>query len=142
MHPKRLTPTDVHVGQSIRAHRLIARMSQAELADKIGVSFQQVQKYEKGVNRVGAGRLMQIAGVFGVPVNALFEPHADISPGKAKPTSAPVKLLADQSALKLLASYTDITDRAVRRGVTQLVDVIARAARRAKAQGRAAQRAD
>jgi transcriptional regulator with XRE-family HTH domain len=138
MKPKRLTPTDVQVGQSIRAHRLIARMSQAELGEKIGVSFQQVQKYEKGVNRVGAGRLHQIAGIFKVPISTLFEPQADISRGKPGVSAAPVKFLSDQSAVRLLASYSDITDRGVRRGVFQLVDLIAKAARKQRKQGRGA----
>lgn len=134
MKPKRLTPKDIQVGQSIRAHRLIARMSQAELGEQLGVSFQQVQKYEKGVNRVGAGRLHHIAGIFQVPVNALFETLMDTSTGESSATAAPVKFISDHSAVRLLASYSDITDRAVRRGVSQLVDVIAKSARKQRKQ--------
>lgn len=73
---RRPNSTDREVGKSIRAHRLLAGMSQSELGRKIGVSFQQVQKYEKGTNRVGAGRLPQIAEILGVPVGALFKDHA------------------------------------------------------------------
>src|ERR1700743_1717333 len=81
--------TDTEVGESIRAHRLIAGMSQTDLPHKLCVSFQQVQKYEKGVNRVGAGRLPEIAGIFNVPISALFNDHAETSSGKGKENAAP-----------------------------------------------------
>ncbi len=117
---------DGEVGESIRAHRLIAGMSQTDLANKLGVSFQQVQKYEKGVNRVGAGRLPQIAGIFNIPISALFTEHADTSSGRGKASSAPVKLITDPNVLRLLTSYADITDRAVRRCIAELVERIAK----------------
>ena len=101
-------------------------MSQSDLASRLGVSFQQVQKYEKGTNRVGAGRLPLIAEIFNIPISALFEAYADAAPGKLTASAAPVKLIADKSALKLLGSYTDIPDPAVRRRLLQLVDEIAR----------------
>lgn len=129
---KRVSPADIRVGQSIRAHRLIAGMSQSELAAELGVSFQQVQKYERGINRVGAGRLLEAARVFNVPINVLYEADADAFAGAATGGRAPVHLISDKSALKLLAALADITDRGIRHGVSQLVDVIARAARKAK----------
>jgi transcriptional regulator with XRE-family HTH domain len=132
MTTKRPSSIDIRVGQSIRAHRLIAGLSQSDLADKLGVSFQQVQKYEKGVNRVGAGRLLEIARVFNIQINALFEAHAETFADGAVAGRAPVHLISDKSALKLLAAYADITDRGIRRGVSQMVDVIARASRKAK----------
>ena len=124
---KKRSPTaaDTEVGESIRAHRLIAGMSQTDLANKLGVSFQQVQKYEKGVNRVGAGRLPQIAEIFNVPISALFNDHAETSPSRGKATAAPVKLITDPNVLKLLTAYADITDRAVRRCLADLVERIA-----------------
>src|SRR5437773_5878356 len=64
---------DVDVGRRIRAQRLVCRMSQTELANALGVTFQQVQKYEKGVNRVGAGRLAKIADTLTVPVSFFFD---------------------------------------------------------------------
>src|ERR1051326_3380144 len=64
---------DVEVGQRIRIQRLAAGLSQSELAERIGVTFQQVQKYEKGMNRVGAGRLTMIARVLNVPVGSFFD---------------------------------------------------------------------
>jgi len=132
MTTKQPSSIDIRVGQSIRAHRLIAGMSQSELADKLGVSFQQVQKYEKGVNRVGAGRLLEVARVFNIQINALFETHAETSPIGAIAGRAPVHLISDKSALKLLAAYADITDRGIRRGVSQMVAEIARASRKQK----------
>jgi transcriptional regulator with XRE-family HTH domain len=116
---------DSEVGESIRAHRLIAGMSQTDLANKLGVSFQQVQKYEKGVNRVGAGRLPQIAEIFNVPISALFNAHAETSSSRGKASSAPVKLITDPNVLKLLTAYSDITDRAIRRCIAELVERIA-----------------
>src|SRR6516164_965266 len=64
---------DVDVGRRIRAQRLVCRMSQTELANSLGVTFQQVQKYEKGVNRVGAGRLAKIADTLRVPISFFFD---------------------------------------------------------------------
>src|SRR6202521_1966027 len=72
-HAKAPEPKDREVGQLIRAQRLVCRMSQTELANALGVTFQQVQKYEKGVNRVGAGRLARIADTLGVPISFFFE---------------------------------------------------------------------
>lgn len=104
-------------------------MSQGELAKQIGVSFQQVQKYEKGTNRVGAGRLPQIADVFGIPVGALFKGSVDASPGKRTAGDVPVKLVSDATTVKLLAAYADITDRSIRRNLSELVDRIAKSAK-------------
>ena len=111
------------MGASIRAHRLLAGMSQGHLAKEIGVSFQQVQKYEKGTNRVGAGRLPQIADILGVPVAALFTEQAAGG-------SVPVTLVADADAVKILTAYAEITDRSVRRHLSELVDRIARTAKK------------
>src|SRR5437764_1073672 len=71
---------DIDVGRRIRAQRLVCRMSQTELANNLGVTFQQVQKYEKGVNRVGAGRLARIADVLSVPVGFFFS--GDMTPSQ------------------------------------------------------------
>jgi transcriptional regulator with XRE-family HTH domain len=114
---------DREVGASIRAHRLLAGMSQGYLASKLGVTFQQVQKYEKGTNRVGAGRLPRIAGILGVPVGALFMDHAGT-------VSVPVRLVTDNAAVKMLTAYAEITDPSVRRNLSELVDRIARSAKK------------
>jgi transcriptional regulator with XRE-family HTH domain len=65
-------PVDVHVGSRIAARRKLLQLSQTELADKLGITFQQVQKYEKGVNRIGAGRLFSIASILGVDINYFY----------------------------------------------------------------------
>jgi transcriptional regulator with XRE-family HTH domain len=72
MSAKTPDPVDIAVGHRIRVERLSRGMSQTVLADQLGVTFQQVQKYEKGVNRVGAGRLTKIAEALGVPVSTFF----------------------------------------------------------------------
>jgi transcriptional regulator with XRE-family HTH domain len=131
---RRPNAMDVQVGQSIRAHRLIAGMSQDELGGHLGISFQQIQKYEKGKNRVGAGRLSQIADLFDVPIDALFEAHADTARGNGR--AAPVRLVPDRSTLRLLTSYSAITDRTMRRNIIQLIDGIAKAARATKRKSR------
>jgi transcriptional regulator with XRE-family HTH domain len=116
---------DVQIGESIRAHRLIVGMSQSDLAGRLGVSFQQIQKYEKGMNRVGAGRLPQIARIFKIPISALFDVNADTSPGKSTGTT-PVKLIPDRSSLKLLTSFGDIGHSKIRHSLVGLVDAIAK----------------
>lgn len=70
---RRADAVDKHVGQRLRALRLTAGMSQEKLGEHLGLTFQQVQKYEKGINRMGASRLYEIAGIFGVPIAALFD---------------------------------------------------------------------
>ena len=119
--------TDIQVGEAIRAYRLIAGMSQQALADRLDVSVQQVQKYEKGTNRVGAGRLPQIAKILNVPISALFDPHANASPGASAASAVPIALIPDKSALQLLNSFAGITNSAIRRGLVDLADAIAKA---------------
>ncbi len=104
---------DIAIGRAIRAHRLIVGMSQSDLARKLGVSFQQIQKYEKGTNRVGAGRLPQIAKIFNIPIGALFDANANTSPGKSM-GAVPIKLIPDRNTLKLLAAFGDIAHREIR----------------------------
>jgi transcriptional regulator with XRE-family HTH domain len=127
---KRPTSADKQIGESLRAHRLAAGMSQGDLAKRLGVSFQQVQKYEKGTNRVGAGRLPQIAEIFGVPIGAFFKATMDVSPGKGTGSAVPVKLVTDTATVRLLTAYAKITDRSVRRHLSELVERIARAAKK------------
>jgi transcriptional regulator with XRE-family HTH domain len=123
---RRPNSTDIQIGESLRAHRLIVGMSQSDLARKLGVSFQQIQKYEKGMNRVGAGRLPQIAKIFDVPIGALFEANADTSRGKSTGT-APAKLIPDRNALKLLTAFEGIAHRKVRHSLVDLVGAISKA---------------
>jgi transcriptional regulator with XRE-family HTH domain len=128
MKEKRRRPNsaDIQIGESIRAHRLILGMSQGDLARRLGVSFQQVQKYEKGMNRVGAGRLPLIAKIFDIPISALFDANADTSPGR-NIGAAPVKLLPDRNTLKLLNAFGDIEPTKIRHSLVDLIDAIAKA---------------
>ena len=73
--PRSSTALDVEIGKRIKAHRILAGMSQASLGDKLGLTFQQVQKYEKGRNKVAASRLPAIADALGTNVDALLDPH-------------------------------------------------------------------
>lgn len=82
-----------------------------------------MQKYEKGTNRVGAGRLPQIAEILGVPVGVLFKDHAGT-------VSVPVKLVTDTAAVKMLTAYAKITDKSIRCNLSELVDRIVRSAKK------------
>jgi transcriptional regulator with XRE-family HTH domain len=129
--------TDAQVGQAIRAHRLMAGLSQTELADRLGITFQQVQKYEKGVNRVGAGRLSRIARILEVPVATLFGPQADATSSKSA-NAFPHRFISDRNALRLMTAYADIKDRNLRLAVADLVEAMAKAPSRGGKAGRKA----
>jgi transcriptional regulator with XRE-family HTH domain len=117
-------PIDVLVGQNIRICRLQQKFSQTELGRRIGVTFQQVQKYEKGTNRVGASRLSRIADVLGVPLVALFDgsPTATQHPEHEE---TPRALLANPHSLRLLQGFDRIGSDAARAALLQLVDALA-----------------
>src|SRR5437588_8826794 len=89
LRARRADSRDEEVGRRVRSRRLESRLSQTELADKIGVTFQQVQKYEKGVNRIGAGRLQRIAEALEVPITFFFNatPHASERGSATSPDS-------------------------------------------------------
>jgi transcriptional regulator with XRE-family HTH domain len=122
---------DVEVGHRIRIERLARGLSQTALANQLGVTFQQVQKYEKGVNRVGAGRLTKIAEVLGVPVGAFFT-GKEVLESEEKTNAdeaSPLKLLTVSGAFRLLRAYADIEDGNLRRSIVDLVEQVS--ARRA-----------
>jgi transcriptional regulator with XRE-family HTH domain len=127
MTPKKPDPVDVEVGHRIRIQRLQSGLSQTSLAEQLGVTFQQVQKYEKGVNRVGAGRLTKIANVVGVPVGTLFGAHDEntIARSDRGTASSPLKLLTVFGALRLLRAYGQLNDGQMRRFIVELVENIA-----------------
>jgi transcriptional regulator with XRE-family HTH domain len=120
--PKRVDAFDAAIGRNICIQRIEAGMSQTALADALGVSFQQVQKYEKGVNRVGGGRLMRIARVLGVPVVALYE-GIDDRAQLGMPSA--LALLAGRAPLRLVRAFARLRDRAVRRATVALVENLA-----------------
>jgi len=126
MSVKRPDPVDVEVGHRIRIERLARGLSQTALANQLGVTFQQVQKYEKGVNRVGAGRLTKIAEVLGVQVGTFFTGQEMFDEGKDKKAgeASPLKLLTVSGAFRLLRAYADIEDTNLRRAIVDLVEQV------------------
>jgi transcriptional regulator with XRE-family HTH domain len=125
MSVKRPDPVDIEVGHRIRIERLARGLSQTALANQLGVTFQQVQKYEKGVNRVGAGRLTKIAEVLGIDVSAFFGAKDMIAAGARESGEAsPLKLLTVSGAFRLLRAYGEIEDSNLRRAVVDLVEQI------------------
>ena len=118
---KKPDPLDVVVGAKIRIFRMHSKMSQTDLAEQIGVTFQQVQKYEKGMNRVGASRLSRIATVLGISVGDLFESPVD----KPDDSASPFWLLAEPGALRVLRAYARTSDSRVRHAIAELVESIA-----------------
>ena len=116
-------PLDIEVGHRIRVQRVALRMSQTALAQKIGVTFQQVQKYERGINRVGAGRLTRIANALGVPVNSFFRREGTNQPGEA----VELHYLVTPGAVRLVKAYNEITDPALRRALVYLAEATASA---------------
>ena len=130
MGKKPMNPIDKHVGSRVRMRRLMLGMSQTKLADAIGLTFQQVQKYEKGSNRMGASRLQQIAHVLQVPIPFFFEgaPNFD-APSKGAMTAPSVTYVSDflatSDGLMLTKAYMHIKDAKVRRRIVDLVEQIA-----------------
>ena len=123
MGKRRADGNDAIVGRNIRVHRLTRKMSQSALAQAIGITFQQVQKYETGKNRVGSGRLVRIADTFGVPVMTLL---AGV-PGAARQTRdvSPLALIARAQPLRLVKAFARIEDQAMRRALVAVVEGIA-----------------
>lgn len=124
--PKTPNQIDINVGARIRLLRTQLRMSQKRLADAIGVAFQQVQKYEKGANRVGASRLQAIAGVFEVPVAFFFEGSEDAGHTHSEPLANDLTQFLDTpEAIELIAAFSRIENNDVRRKVVALVKSLA-----------------
>jgi transcriptional regulator with XRE-family HTH domain len=113
---------DVLVGRNIRIRRIDKGLTQTELGKGIGVTFQQVQKYEQGINRVGGARLYKIADVLSLPISAFFE-GADTAHHEVK--ESPSAFLAEPYAVRLLRSFCKIDDMETRRAVTVVVELLA-----------------
>ncbi|MDZ7906119.1 MAG: helix-turn-helix transcriptional regulator [Cypionkella sp.] len=116
-------PVDIHVGKRIRHRRWMIGMTQQQLADNVGIKFQQIQKYETGMNRVSASRLWDIAETLGVEISFFFEGLSE----NAAPTPAQADILADKEALDLVRSYYAIPE-AQRRRLFDLARVLSEAA--------------
>jgi transcriptional regulator with XRE-family HTH domain len=116
--------TDKRVGSRVRMRRLMLGMSQTELADAIGITFQQVQKYEKGTNRVSASRLQQIARVLRAPVSYFFDDLMQRSRGSKDIVELPEveALMVSSGGLSLVRAFTRIRQRKLRRRIIELVE--------------------
>ena len=130
MLTKQPNPVDVHVGNRLRSRRKSLRMSQEKLADSVKLTFQQIQKYEKGTNRIGASRLYEIARVLAVPVAYFFE---GLEYPKRKTTSETtgsedllhtLELLGTREGLELNRAFLQIANPKVRKRVVELVCAI------------------
>jgi transcriptional regulator with XRE-family HTH domain len=130
MAKKAPNPTDKHVGARVRMRRMMLGMSQEKLGDALGLTFQQVQKYEKGANRIGASRLQQISQILQVPVSFFF----DGAPSALGPQSgfaeapSPAYIsdfLATSDGLALTKAFMNIKDAKLRRRIVDLVEQIA-----------------
>jgi transcriptional regulator with XRE-family HTH domain len=122
-------PVDRHVGSRVRMRRMLVGMSQEKLGDALGITFQQIQKYEKGTNRIGASRLHQIARVLGVPIEFFYEgaPQIEGATGMAEsPSPAYVAdFLSTAEGLDLMKAFMGIKERRIRRRLVDLVRVLA-----------------
>jgi transcriptional regulator with XRE-family HTH domain len=129
MGKKAPNPIDKHVGNRVRMRRLMLRMSQEKLGDGLGLTFQQVQKYEKGTNRIGASRLQNIAHILQVPVAFFFEEAPHIL-GQQKVSSTAFSLndvssfVASSDGLRLIKAFVRIDDPKLRRRIVHLVEGI------------------
>jgi transcriptional regulator with XRE-family HTH domain len=117
--PRSSGKPDAELGKRIRLRRVEQRISQSELGDRLGVSFQQVQKYEKGINRVGAARLQLIATALDVPVTFFYD-----GDGKAREVES-LLFLDSSFSLRLLRAYSKIKDQSVQRQLVSLMESIA-----------------
>ncbi|MFQ6547798.1 helix-turn-helix domain-containing protein [Aestuariibius sp. 2305UL40-4] len=117
-------PVDVHVGKRIRHRRWTLGTTQQQLAEEVGIKFQQIQKYETGTNRVSASRLWDIARALDVPVAFFFE---GLDSSSEEPAQLPTDILADREALELVRSYYAIPENQ-RRQLFELARVLSTAA--------------
>jgi transcriptional regulator with XRE-family HTH domain len=126
-------PIDKHVGSRVRMRRMMLGMSQEKLGDALGLTFQQVQKYEKGTNRIGASRLQQISQILQVPVSFFFEGAPNVPSlgprqdgmGEAPSPAYVSDFLATSDGLALTKAFTRISDSKLRRRIVDLVEQIA-----------------
>jgi transcriptional regulator with XRE-family HTH domain len=130
MAKKTPNPIDKHVGSRVRMRRMMLGMSQEKLGDSLGLTFQQVQKYEKGTNRIGASRLQQISGILQVPVSFFFEgaPRSEGQHGGMAEAPSPAYVsdfLATSDGLSLTKAFMRIKDAKLRRRIVDLVEQIA-----------------
>lgn len=126
MPAKSPNPIDVHVGGRLRMRRIEIDMSQQVLGEQIGLTFQQIQKYEKGTNRIGASRLQQIAQILEIPVSYFFEgaPGAH-EEGEQTVSGGFLEFLGTRDGQRLIESFSKISDAQLRRSIVDLVQRMA-----------------
>lgn len=128
MSAKKPNPIDTHVGSRVRLRRMLIGMSQERLGEQMGLTFQQIQKYEKGVNRIGASRLLNLSQILDVPVQFFFDgapvDGAQAS-NKADGESFIYEFVNSREGLELNRAFVRISDAKVRRSVIELVRSLA-----------------
>lgn len=129
---RRANPIDVHVGSRVRLRRMLLGMSQEKLGEHLGLTFQQIQKYEKGINRIGASRLFDLSQVLGVPVQYFYEelPAGATATGAAGFGERPsenyaVEFLGSREGLELNKAFARIGDLRIRRAIVELIRSLA-----------------
>jgi transcriptional regulator with XRE-family HTH domain len=120
--PKKPSFIDIAVGRNVRIWRMAKGLSQAQLADRLGVTFQQIQKYEVGANRLGTGRLVRLAAILGIPIAALFDGAEGTDPSRSL-----LALIADKRAFRLAHAFAAVEDSRLRLSLVNLVEKIATA---------------
>jgi len=127
--PRSANPVDVHVGTRVRLRRQVLKMSQEKLGDQLGVTFQQVQKYERGANRIGASRLWKISDVLNVPINFFFDGLNDqAAQGEfAENDQMPIvyDFINSPDGVALAKAVSQIKSKAVRRQILELARSLA-----------------
>ena len=124
MAKKQANPIDIQVGNRVRIRRMLIGMSQEKLGDHLGLTFQQVQKYEKGVNRIGAGRLFEVSRILNVPVDFFYEGVS--AAGQPESDGAPVmEFVSSGEGLQLALAFMKIKDAKVRKRMLDLVKSLA-----------------
>lgn len=122
---KKANPIDAQVGNRVRIRRMLIGMSQEKLGDLLGLTFQQVQKYEKGVNRIGAGRLFEIARILGVPIDFFYDGVASSAETLASAAPPVMEFVSSGEGLQLSLAFMKIKDPKVRKRVLDLVKSLA-----------------
>jgi transcriptional regulator with XRE-family HTH domain len=125
---RRADNRDAEVGRRVRSRRLECRLSQTELADRIGVTFQQVQKYEKGVNRIGAGRLQRIAEALEVPISFFFGAGTGGATAKAEPAAGGESVfgfLQTSGSVRIVKAFHKIKSRKARQLLVEMAEEFA-----------------
>jgi len=127
---KKTNPVDIHVGSRVRLRRTMLGMSQEKLGESLGITFQQIQKYEKGTNRIGASRLHEISTVLNTPINYFYEdlPGSEGSAGgfaEGSGSDYVVDFLSTSEGISLNRAFARISDPHVRKKIVDLVKTLA-----------------